>query len=194
MSKCNYPSVTEILGASGVVKGSQYFLPRHRIRGSLVHAATSIIGRGGTIDPSWWDRNSGNPDFPDTYVQHSECKPHVDAYAQFKAISGWCPVKFEYKVASVVGPYLGHIDEIGYFAHKPDEWWTIDKKCGGSEPWHPLQTAPYRYALISQDHLETRRGCLYLPDGKLVEHTNRTDMQKFHVLCAYYHLMQEFGV
>ena len=176
------PRVTEILEAQGVMKGSPWFEPRHRIRGTLVHDACAMIGAGTPIPPEWWQGHSGSPSLPSTHVEHEECREYVEAYIRWKDLSGWHMDAAEREVR-YGDLYVGHIDQVGSFNKEPDTW-IIDLKNGESERWHPLQLALYQLALDYERRPFplVHRANLYLPSGKFIERTNPRDLRAALIL------------
>jgi len=84
----------------------------------------------------------------------------------------------------------------------PDAWghigvwpWLIDVKSGGKTKTHALQTACQTLALRANGFQPQKRGALYLKNGgyKLIEHTDRLDLDRWKDIAAGYHALDEAG-
>lgn len=187
-----WPSVTEVIYASGVAGGSEFFKPKHLRRGRLCHDACHMIARGLEIPDGWWRMSSGNPDRPEDYLPHDEVREYVDGYSRWFNTVKWELADFEFEVINRAARYIGHIDQCGRFQGS-DDWWLIDIKNGNPEPWHRLQTAAYKTALCVQEKIIARRACLYLPEGKFVEYKDPRDQNAFLSLVAAHHVINQYG-
>lgn len=175
------PSVTEIIYSLGLAEGSPFFQPKHRRRGRLVHDAALLLAHQGSIPEEWWSMTSGDPENPRDSVSHEECREHLKAFDRWMVATRWHLDRTLHRNGQEVelrhrnGTYVGHADQIGFMGPNARHW-IVDLKCGEPEKWHRLQTSFYWDALVSQHRIVARRACLYLPSGKLVEHTDSTDL------------------
>ena len=189
----DYPRVTQILSDLGIRSAGAFFMkPKHRRRGRLVHEACHIIGKGGEIEDSWFERSSGLSIDENDYVRHAECIPYIDGYRKFmrdKPISLFFPLHVtEAAVVNKTEHYVGHIDQIG------DNDQILDIKTGRSEPWARLQTALYARAYL--DACGGHRFVLELPgdgDYRLIHHDDFRDLSQAIILVRAWHIIHNYG-
>jgi hypothetical protein len=163
----NFPSVTTIIKAAGLMPDYSRMDTYARDRGAAVHKAIELHHRG-TLDETTVDRS---------------VRPYLDAFKQWQVFTKAEPVDngtaplVEYEIRDELLGYIGHIDLVCTIAGCA---WVIDYKAGDVDPWHAIQTAAY-WKLY---RLAPKRGTLYLtpdvkPPYKLREHKDSTDWLDF---------------
>ena len=95
-----------------------------------------------------------------------------------------------------------HYDPVNRTACTPDAWghigvwpWVLDVKNGGKIKTHALQTACQTLALRANGFQPQKRGALYLKNGgyKLIDHTDRLDLDRWKDIAKGYHALDEAG-
>lgn len=175
-------------------------------RGRLVEAAATNIALGKGIEDGWWKRGSGNPDDPDDYMPHEECRPAVEGAVRFLGEMGASVFRHGLEVINPIERYQGHLDWIVRFKGK-DDLWIIDLKHGQPPPErikdrpNPLytayrrQTALYKLALAAQHNIIAKRAGLHLFDGtyKFIPHEDPRDFTASQLMVRSYHDRRSFA-
>lgn len=104
--------------------------------------------------------------------------PYLEQWKKFKEVSGLQVLKSEKKVYSPKYNYCGTYDKFGLMNGLAV---LVDVKTGSAQPWHSLQLAAYRQALIECGGPKCLRFTLELgpEDFKLRQHKNSDDFSKF---------------
>ena len=118
------PSVTEILKGAGFID-TTWYKQSGTNRGTAVHEATEFIDRG----------DMAQEDF-----ESEDWYGYVQAYAAFKAETGFEPVYIEEQLAHPQWKYAGTLDRIGRIS---GEMVLLDIKTGSAANWHGIQLAAY---------------------------------------------------
>lgn len=163
------PSVTEILGACGLVfQAEELYL----WRGRVIHRCCELLARG-LLD---W-----------TTVDARVFK-WVASYDRFLQHQRWIANAIEFSSYSKDYLFAGTWD-----ADFRDDW-LIDLKSGGPAKWHKLQIGGYWH--LNGEHRKTRCGMLYLQDdgsiARLVEHDGREGWRHFQTFLNYYNLKGDY--
>ena len=117
------PSVTEVLGAQGMLPDYSWMPEFYRERGSAVHSAIAL---------EFFDRlDWGSLD--------ENTKPYVERFRTFIEHLDFEPILVEQPLASEVYLYAGTPDALGWTGG--GELLFLDWKCGGIEPAHHVQLA-----------------------------------------------------
>jgi PD-(D/E)XK nuclease superfamily len=184
--------VTTVLHELIPLPASDWWKPRHRLRGSLVDEGLTIVAQRKTIKADWWTRASGGDD-PNNRVEHEECRPYIDAGAKFLAEFGFKLQYVQQEVQHEALHYVGHIDWIGLLGLRHI---MIDLKVGNPPAadspydWYcRLQLAAYQAACWAAWRRSHRCANLYLqPDGyRFIERTVREDVADWKAMIDYYH-------
>jgi hypothetical protein len=176
------PSVTQIIAAAGLVKGSEWFTEESRWRGSNVHLACQYLDEG------CLDRSALAPE----YV------PYVEAYERFKAETGFEPDLIEYSVCDMHGRFAGKLDRTGRIAAL-DGPVLIDIKTGAVQRTTELQTAAYAHCLSGGVmHRWAVRLCPEnSPPYRITVYPKwvfAADYQRFIAALTVYETQKEFGI
>lgn len=118
------PSVTQILGAAGIIN-AEWYSADAAARGSAVHAAAHYADEN-DLDPAW-----------------REASPYVGylcAWEHFKADAGFVVDLVEHRVFHAGLGFAGTLDRTGTIGRTRV---MLDLKTGGHEEWHPVQLAAY---------------------------------------------------
>ncbi len=174
---------TTLLKDMGIVD-TRWYTEESRARGTFVHAATHLHDEG---DLYW-------PDVPEAY------KPFVDAWAKFRAESGFQPWKIELPIFHSCG-FATTLDRIGLLNGRPV---VLEIKTGTCPGWVGLQTGGQMLAArerfkageLDIEKFPTARCAVQLSaDGKYkaVSCDNPLDEQRFLTLFQAHQIRQEFA-
>jgi hypothetical protein len=170
------PSVTRIIRAAGLMD-SRGWTPEARDRGTAVHDATHYADEG-DLDPA-----SVDP----TIVGYME------AWESFKRESKWQSLGIEILLGNSRMRYAGKTDDLGILNNFPT---VLDKKTGGKDHWHEIQTAGYALCLA----IPVRRVTVHLKsNGKYYIETKEVfqNMEAdgiFRAAVLLYHTRAEWGL
>ncbi len=120
-----YPSVTEILGELGMVKGLSFLDPFYRQRGSAVHACMKLHLDKEEIE---WG-----------FEGAEHVRPRFERLARLADAAGMKPILSEEPLASSTFGYAGTADYLGPFFKAPVA--IVDWKGDSFEKGHHLQVA-----------------------------------------------------
>jgi hypothetical protein len=179
-------SVTQVLDAHGLYRGTDWMLPEHREYGHAVHLACEYHDRG-SFEEFDWDPIIFAP---------------VESWREFKRATGFKPILIEEKMASKIYRFAGRPDVVGWIG---DELWIIDRKTGGIQKCSKYQTGGYHLLLLESDFWKSlspkpivKRGGVMLSkegkQGKLDPHNDRNDIAKFCALLAAAQIRKEVGL
>lgn len=170
-----YPSVTQVIAASGMYGDTSYFTDYSRDRGTFVHTVIQWHLSGdldeATIDPI--------------------IMPYFEEWKRFEKEADYVPECCEKIMASDLYHFAGMVDHIG---HLNGHYCLIDVKTGAPNPAHAIQTAAYKILL---NHAGVKRFTLYLNDEgkyKLTENKDGQDQQVFKAALAVYFWKQNNNV
>lgn len=168
----DYPRVTEVIKAAGMMGDTSWYTEEARDRGTAVHKACWYLAENDldltTLDPRVAPRVAQFQEWlQQTRVEIHEC---------------------EKAVKDDVHVYRGTADILAYVS---DCLSIIDIKCGPPQPWHGVQTAAYANAIGG-----ARRFNLYLTDTdyKFIESTDRDDWKAFVGALSTFHWRARHGV
>jgi len=124
------PGTTRVLSHCGLIDYSMvrpYLLEQKKILGKNVHAATHFYDDNESLD---WS------------TVRDEEKPYVDAWVEFRQITGFTPLLREYRDIMIVNgmKYGTTLDAFGFLFK---ELADIELKTGEPQSWHGLQTAAH---------------------------------------------------
>lgn len=117
------PSVTEVLGETGMLPDYSWLDDFYRERGSAVHEAIGL---------EFFDRLDWNSLDENT-------RPYVERFRAFVEHIGFRPLVVEQPLASQAYLYAGTPDALG--VTRSGEIFFVDWKCGAVEPGHHVQVA-----------------------------------------------------
>lgn len=164
------PSVTQILRGVGLID-DRWFGEQHAERGRVIHEVTRLH----------------DEDDLDECTVDQVLRAYLDAWRDFRAVSGFVPQRIEVAFADTLHRFAGRIDRIGTFGGAAA---ILDIKSGAPQPSHALQLAGYD---ILAGDAGLRRICVHLSsDGKwaIREYKDRADRGAFLGAVSLYHWKQ----
>ncbi len=122
------PSVTQIIGASGLIN-TEWYSQEAMVRGTAVHMACHYLDE---------------KDLGGSWIERSPYAGYVRSWVLFKTETNFRPQLIEHRVWHPGLNYCGMLDRTGLI--HDNSLVLVDLKTGGPEPWHRLQTVAYAAA------------------------------------------------